>query len=347
MIQKISVMIVDDSSMYRELLRSALSDDSRVQVIAQAVNGKLAIPRVKHYKPDFIILDQEMPEMTGLETLREIRRLAPESRVIMFCSVSKEGADIALKALQEGAVDFVTKPGPDNDKSFGQYVRETIIERIVQLGQDAKRVSTPEPVKRKPSAIASSFRLCGIGISTGGPVALRQLFGALSPRIKGSILIVQHMPPVFTKQFAESLDRIGTLRVKEAEDGDLVAPATAYIAPGGKQTRVVQAGPTFKLQVSDDPPLYNCRPSVNVLFSSMAALPAVRDTMAVIMTGMGNDGYEGMRSLRKNGAMLLAQSEKSCLIFGMPSQPVEEGLVDDVGDIDHISRQINLMMGAG
>ncbi|MCE9598125.1 MAG: chemotaxis-specific protein-glutamate methyltransferase CheB [Spirochaetia bacterium] len=346
MTERISVMIVDDSSMYRELLRAALSEDRRIEVIAQAVNGKLAIPRVKHYKPNFIILDQEMPEMTGLETLRQIRQLAPETRVIMFCSPSREGADVALTALHEGAVDFVTKPNSDNLKPFAQYVRDTIIEKIVHLAHSNPRITPVAPAVLPRRSPVQSYKLCGIGISTGGPVALRQLFSTLSPRIKGPILIVQHMPPIFTKQFAESLDRIGTLRVKEAAHGDALVAGTAYIAPGGKQTRVIQTAGVLKLEVTDDPPLYNCRPSVNVLFSSMAALPGVRESIAVIMTGMGNDGYEGMKALRQGGAMLMAQSQKSCLIYGMPSQPTEEGLIDETGDVEHISRRINALMGA-
>lgn len=177
-------------------------------------------------------------------------------------------------------------------------------------------------------------------------MALRELLSRLSADIRGSVLIVQHMPPLFTKQLAESLSRVTKLRVKEAENDEVVAPSTVYIAPGGKQMRVKEIGTVLKIQITDEPPLYNCRPSVNVLFSSMAKLRDAGRAMGVIMTGMGNDGTEGMRAMHSRGSFLMAQSQESCLIYGMPSQPVEEGLVDEIGNVEKIANRMSALLGA-
>lgn len=348
--EAITVLTVDDSALYRDLLRQCLTADARIELISQASSGKLAIPRVRYYKPDFVILDQEMPDLTGLEALRIIKEVSPETRVLMFCSASTEGADLALRALQEGAVDFIAKPAADGAEEISDYIRANVIEKIVELSEPLMRVverpqtSPPVAVKRRANAPVS---LCAVGISTGGPVALRRLLSLLPSGLRGCILIVQHMPPIFTAQLAASLQLITKLKVKEAAHGDPLEHGRVYIAPGGKQLSVRQRGGGYECAVTDDPPLYGCRPSVNVLFSSIARLPIARESMAVIMTGMGNDGTEGMKDLKEKGTLLLAQSKESCVVFGMPSQPIANGWIDEVGDIDQIARSVIHVMSGG
>ncbi len=345
--EKVTVLTVDDSALYRDLLRQCLSGEPRIELISQASSGKLAIPRVRYYKPDFVILDQEMPDLTGLEALRIIKEVSPETRVLMFCSASAEGADLALRALQEGAVDFIAKPAADNVEEISEYIRANVVEKIVELGLAARPLDRPvQPVVLRRKAV-SPVSLCAVGISTGGPVALRRLLSLLPATLRGCILIVQHMPPIFTAQLASSLQLITKLKVKEAADGDILENGRVYIAPGGKQLLVRQRGGTYECAVTDDPPLYNCRPSVNVLFSSIARLPIVRESMAVIMTGMGNDGTEGMKELKEKGALLVAQNKESCVVFGMPSQPIANGWIDEVGDIDQIARSMATVMSGG
>ncbi len=346
-------MIVDDSSVYRSMLRAVLEEDPDLEVVAQAVNGKLALPRIKHYNPEIIILDNEMPEMTGLEALKIIKQDYPDVGVIMFSSFTVEGAKVTVEALELGALDFATKPGPkDGDPSA--YIKRKLITIIKQIMRQRRGVE-PKPVMpdrpafiyEKPLAKRiGNYDVCAIGISTGGPAALRVLLPAIKPVIRGSILITQHMPPVFTRQLADSLNDICALKVAEGEDGMVLEPKTVYIAPGGRHMVVDRSGTQNIIKILDTPPENNCRPSVNILFRSVAK--AFRDrAVGVIMTGMGNDGFEGMKEMKENGAYLIAQNQESCLIFGMPAQPVKEGLIQEELNIEGIAARIEQLMSTG
>lgn len=334
----VRVMIVDDSATYRTLLRSVLGSQPDLEVVAQAINGRLAMPRVRYYRPDVVILDHVMPEMNGLEALEQIRRELPNAAVIMFSSHTKEGAAVTIRALELGAADFVTKP--EGGVAADVCIARKLVPRIRALHSRASHGPFPEqrdihelPQSPPPSGAlrpAEEIEYCAVGVSTGGPAALREFVHAIGPEFPGSILIVQHMPPIFTAQLAESLERASRIRTTEAVDGEFVLPGHCYVAPGGRHMTVEEVSGRMRARISDAPPELGCRPSVNVLFRSIAATSAVCRTAAVIMTGMGEDGFLGIQALRSHGARVLAQSRESCLVFGMPARPTREGLVDAV-----------------
>ena len=352
--KRITVMIVDDSATMRNVLRKVLESDPDIEVVAQAVNGKLALPRIRHYRPEIVILDNEMPEMTGLETLPEMTQGGMmESGVIMFSSHTVEGARVTVRALELGALDFVTKPGP-SDGNPEDYIRRKLISMIKvivkQRRPEERETVVPERkafvFDRPLEARKGQYRTCAIGISTGGPAALRLLLPEIPASIRGSILIVQHMPPIFTRQMAESLNNICKIEVLEATNGMEVLPGKAYIAPGGMQMKVEKKDSRMVIRTTDDPPENNCKPSVNYLFRSVADTFADRAT-GIIMTGMGNDGYLGLLQMKENGSYLIAQSQESCLVFGMPAQATREGLVHESLDIAGIANRIQQLLGTG
>lgn len=338
----IKVLIVDDSEVYRVFLHNILGSEYDIEIVSMARNGKVALPRVSHYKPDVVLLDYEMPEMDGLSAIPEIKRLSPATRIIMFSSHTKQGARLTIKALNEGADDFITKPTTSLEGGVIEELRRQVLERIRALArqeglptaQGPLPVSTPTPPGR------NALRYCAIGISTGGPPALRRLFRQIPRTIQGSIFVAQHMPPLFTAQLAESLRDDSELDIREASDGLKPAPATAYIAPGGLQMRVVAGtnGPVITVEPGNPKEL--CKPSVNILFNSLA-LSYPQKTLAVIMTGMGEDGYLGMRQLSVAGAYLMAQKPEDCVIFGMPAKPIQTSIVHEIHDVDGLAERIS------
>lgn len=340
---KIQVLIVDDSEVYRLFLRKILATETKIEVVSVASNGRLALPRVNHYKPEVVLLDYEMPELDGLAAIPEIKKLSPQSRIIMFSAHTTTGARLTLKALQAGADDFITKPVGIPDGQVAEAIRKKLVERIRAFNERRRSPQTPSPLPVLPSPKpgvrrTKRFRYCAIGISTGGPPALRRVLKNIPDTIQGSIFIVQHMPPLFTQQLAESLSEDSPLKVVEAADGMRPEKATVYIAPGGRQMRLENAEAP-RIVVEDGDPQELCRPSVNILFRSLCAL-APEETLAVIMTGMGEDGYQGMRQLAERGAYLMAQAEEDCVIFGMPAKPVRDGIVDEIHDAEGIAAKI-------
>ncbi|MBS0619037.1 MAG: chemotaxis-specific protein-glutamate methyltransferase CheB [Spirochaetes bacterium] len=331
---KIQVLVVDDSEVYRMFLRGALAGESDIEVVAVASNGRLALPRVNHYKPEIVLLDYEMPEMDGLTAIGEIKRLSPKTRIIMFSSHTTQGAELTLKALELGADDFITKPAGALGGSVAGELKARLVGmirafvRMREVLPVANVLATPPLAKRAVTA-EKRFKYCVLGISTGGPPALRRLLKAIPDSIQGSIFIVQHMPALFTAQLAQSLDEMSALTVREATDGMLPERAHVYIAPGGKQMRLAEenAG-RMTIRVAESDPNELCKPSANILFNSV--LPWAKQSVAVIMTGMGEDGYLGMRNLAAAGAYLMAQSAEDCVIFGMPAKPVRDGIVHEV-----------------
>jgi len=342
----IRLMLVDDSSTFRNFMREILGSESGLEVVAHASNGKLALPRLKYYKPELIILDQEMPEMNGLETLQAIQRDYPETGVIMFSSRTVEGARTTIEALQMGALDFITKPESGLDGDPGLYVKSKLVPRIRELAisrrSAQKKGAVPEFTKLP--ALPGAYDICAIGISTGGPAALRTVFEKLRKPLKGSLLIVQHMPPIFTAQLAESLNAVSAMTVVEAKEGIRVLPGEAYIAPGGKHITLESDSRGLYIHVFEDEPELSCRPSVNVLFRSIARVSGNK-AAGIIMTGMGNDGYLGMIEMKKSGSYLIAQSERTSLVFGMPSLPVQENLINEIADLDKIAGRIEYLLG--
>ncbi|TGL47532.1 chemotaxis-specific protein-glutamate methyltransferase CheB [Leptospira wolffii] len=345
---KASVFVVDDSLVYRNLLRNAFGQDSDFRFLGTAIDGKFALPKIEQLRPDFVILDVEMPEMNGLDTLKEIRKKSPDTKVIMLSSLTVEGAKVTLQALELGAIDFISKPGVDSLGESGiAEVLESLASKIRSLhsasGSKFVQEEKVEVRRSQPKVGRGEYSICGIGISTGGPIALRELLSNISPDLNGIVVIAQHMPPLFTNYLAESLSSVSKIKVKEVEDGEKLEKSTAYIAQGGKQLEILRGEDGPYARVFSGPEEELCKPSVNILFRSLAKNFA-DETVAVIMTGMGEDGYLGMNDLRKNGAYLIAQTAESCTVFGMPSRPVKEGIVNDVLNIKSIAEKITLLL---
>lgn len=380
MSDKIKVILVEDSTTFRELVKNVLEEHPQIEVVSQALNGKVAIPRIRHYEPDVLVLDQEMPEMSGLDLLQEIKGKYPNMGTIMLSAHTTQGARLTIRCLEQGAWDFITKPSFTSDGDPSEYIRRKLIPRVLEFYRirqrkiastattkeseippgtvlpartlptgtwDANAVSTPQKPfpkiqRHMPPGFCKAF---GIGISTGGPVALRELFSNLKKPLRGPIFIVQHMPPVFTKQLAESLNEISKVTVLEAQDGMTPLPNNAYVAPGGKHMVVEdKGGGNYRIRITDDPPEENCKPSVNVLFRSLGETYGSKLGCA-IMTGMGMDGYFGIKDIREKHSYILAQSRESCLIYGMPDKPTSEGLVDEVLDTKGIAERMEYLLG--
>ncbi len=351
-------MIVDDSEVMRGLLRTELGGDPGIEVVAHARNGRVALPRVRYYRPDIVLLDVEMPEMDGIETLQAIRSEFPKIQVIMFSARTERSARHTIRALGMGAVDFVIKPEYGRDGDPSSFIRSVMRTRIHSL-QKRRNPHQPSlergadipgegganaPGRARRLTAPTDLTVCGIGVSTGGPVALRQLLAGFPGDFPGTVLVVQHMPPVFTKLLAESLDADVKCRVLEAADGDLLQRGTVYIAPGGRQMELAQVDGQLRLRVFEGEPELNCRPSVNVLFRSLANVLGER-AAGVIMTGMGHDGTEGMKAMHARGSYLLSQDKESCVIYGMPDGPNRAGIIDETHALSDLGKRIVEILG--
>jgi two-component system, chemotaxis family, protein-glutamate methylesterase/glutaminase len=354
----IKVLVVDDTIVYRKIVGDVLKAIPGVEVVGTANNGKIALSKIKTLKPDLVTLDIEMPEMSGIEVLEELGHHPSPPKVIMLSTLTREGSEMTIKALELGAFDFVPKPDAgtmaDNLLKVKQAI-EPIVSTLKR--QQSGRIAPPPritPVKREeqrqparphtkvqPPRIKTKSEIVGIGISTGGPNALTRMIPMLPGNFKAPILIVQHMPPMFTASLANSLNNKSQLEVKEAEDGDLIIPGRVLIAPGGRQMKIVagQDGISRKIKITDDPPENSCKPSVDYLFRSIAQHYVGRAT-GVIMTGMGSDGSKGLAQMKNNGSHVIAQDEASCTVFGMPKAPIESGIVDVIAPLDKIADEI-------
>jgi len=350
------VLVVDDTIMYRKVVGDILAEMPGIEVVGTANNGKIALTRIASLKPDLITLDVEMPIMNGLETLEEIQKSYPDVGVIMLSTLTKRGSEITMRALELGAFDFIAKPDAEVMQENVQMLRSAIGPRVkafakrlelrLLLKQRQRPVGAvaPAPVSAAPAVLASSRRtgkskVVAIGISTGGPNALTKMLPQL-PKLGVPIFVVQHMPPVFTKSLAESLDAKCQYEVREAENNEIVRPDVIYIAPGGKHMRVASGtGGTKIIQVTDDPPENNCKPAVDYMFRSVAREYGALST-GVIMTGMGGDGTLGLKVLKSFGAVTIGQDEESCVVYGMPKTAVEAGVVDVVSPLQTIASEI-------
>jgi two-component system chemotaxis response regulator CheB len=331
------VLVVDDSTVFRKVVRDALAAQPGVEVVGVAADGRRALEKVQQLKPDLITLDVEMPELDGLAVLAELQRLQAEVNVIMVSAATTAAAAQTAQALRLGAFDFIQKPnGPTLERNV-ELLRAELAPKIAALAElEAPAESTPavppqtpvEPVRAVAPAVP--FRgaaVVAIGVSTGGPSALSRLLPNLPASFPTPIVIVQHMPPVFTKSLAEDLGRHCRIRIKEAVDGESLVAGTAYIAPGGRQMKLAGNALAASVVVTDDPPERSCRPSVDYLFRSVADIYGGQ-ALAVILTGMGDDGTAGCRVLKRQGAQIAAQDQASCVVYGMPRQVAESGLAD-------------------
>ncbi|VFB17549.1 MULTISPECIES: protein-glutamate methylesterase/protein-glutamine glutaminase [Pseudomonas] len=373
----VKVLVVDDSGFFRRRVSEILSADPTIQVIGTATNGKEAIDQALALKPDVITMDYEMPMMDGITAVRHIMQRCP-TPVLMFSSLTHEGARVTLDALDAGAVDFLPKNFEDISRN-PEKVKQMLCEKVHSISRSNRRMSsysapvpaaapTPTPAPRPglggfvaPAAAAApvrttpiasrggpvptpaaaapkrkAYKLVAIGTSTGGPVALQRVLTQLPGNFPAPIVLVQHMPAAFTKAFAERLDKLCRISVKEAEDGDILRPGLALLAPGGKQMMIDGRG-AVRILPGDE--RLNYKPCVDITFGS-AAKSFGDKVLAVVLTGMGADGREGARMLKQGGSQVWAQDEASCVIYGMPMAIIKAGLADAVYSLDDIGRHL-------
>lgn len=326
---KIKVLCVDDSALIRDLMSKIIDSQPDMEVVATAPDPLVARDLIKRTNPDVLTLDVEMPRMDGLDFLERLMRLRPMP-VLMVSSLTQKGSEITLRALELGAVDFVAKPEMGIREGMLEYT-EMIADMIRAAARSRpKAVAKQPPAKDKPpvkAPLLSSEKVIIIGASTGGTEAIRHVLEPL-PANSPAVLVTQHMPGGFTKSFAERLDKICRLSVKEAVDGERVLPGHVYIAPGDWHMKLARSGANYVIRLDDAPPVNRHRPSVDVLFRS-AAQSAGRNAIGAILTGMGRDGAAGLLEMRQAGAYTLAQDEESCVVFGMPREAVVMGAAID------------------
>lgn len=338
-VPKIKVLCVDDSALIRDLMREIINAHPDMEVVATAPDPLVARDLIKRTNPDVLTLDIEMPRMDGLDFLERLMRLRPMP-VLMVSSLTQAGSEVTLRALELGAVDFIAKPQLGIRSGMLDY-SEMIAEKLRAAARSRPRgvrrgnALPPIPVK---APLVSSEKLIIMGASTGGTEAIRSVLEPL-PANSPAILIAQHMPGGFTRSFAERLDRLCRINVKEAEEGERVLPGHAYIAPGDVHLTLVRSGANYVVRLDNGPPVNRHRPSVDVLFHS-AAQSAGRNAIGVILTGMGKDGAAGLLEMRQAGAYTLAQSEASCVVYGMPREAVALGGATDVVELDQIASQV-------
>ena len=361
--KKIKVLVVDDTIVYRKAVSDVLDEIPGVEVVGVAHNGKIALSKIRTLKPDLLTLDIEMPEMNGIEVLEHLQKEAPEVSAIMVSTLTSEGGDMTMKALELGAFDFLLKPSSTNIADSKKQLRILLTPLIkafqtgrTTVGSMGSRPHPTTPIRKtgirqpaaRPATVAGQTvsrrgksEIIALGISTGGPNALSRMMPMLPADIGVPIVLVQHMPPVFTKSLAGSLNTKCAITVKEAEDGEAIQPNVAYIAPGGKQMKLVAStdGRNRLIKITNDPPENSCKPSVDYLFRSVADYYVGRTT-AVIMTGMGSDGTKGLEILKMKGTVVIGQDQASCVVYGMPKAPAEKGLVDVVAPLDRIAAEI-------
>lgn len=350
--EKIKVLVVDDSALMRKMIPMIITADKDIEVVGTAMDGDFALKKIPELRPDVITLDIDMPRMDGLTTLSAIVKNY-RIPVILVSSLTKQGAEITLRGLEIGAFDFVSKPHDAISVHISQISHE-LIEKIIAASRwSAPHFKTPVPVKNKPLIQAarphltpSSDYIVAIGISTGGPQTLAEILPLLAGDFPAGLLIVQHMPEGFTDIFAKRLDSLSSIQVKEAVSGDIVCPGRAYIAPGGKHMKVKKTAFGIITVISQSPQDASHRPSANVLFRSVAEEFGSK-AIGVIMTGMGDDGVDGLREIQRKGGTTIAQDEKTSIIYGMPKVAAEKGVADMVLGLDEIVPRLNAIVRNG
>ncbi|EZQ14066.1 MULTISPECIES: protein-glutamate methylesterase/protein-glutamine glutaminase [Halopseudomonas] len=371
----VKVLVVDDSGFFRRRVKEILEADPRIEVVGTATNGQEAVEQTLALHPDVITMDYEMPVMDGITAVRHIMQRQP-TPVVMFSSLTYEGARVSLDALDAGAADYLPKNFEDISRNPDK-VRQLLCDRVHALARSNRRslgfsaapasapapttapvtssaavsssaaraparpLSSPaqpaaEPSRRSAAPRKRSYKLVAIGTSTGGPVALQKVLTQLPADFPAPLLLIQHMPGTFTKAFAERLDKLCRITVREAEDGDTLRPGLALLAPGGKQMMLDSRG-VIRILPGDE--RLNYKPSVDVTFGS-AAKVLQNQVLGIILTGMGADGREGARMLKQAGSSIWAQDEASCVIYGMPMAVAKANLADGIYDLDEIGRYL-------
>ncbi len=340
----VRVLVVDDSSFFRRQIKRILASDSQIEVVGMAADGREAVEQARQLKPDAITMDVSMPVMDGISATREIMRVQP-TPILMFSSLTTEGAQATLDALDAGAVDFLPKQLQDI-AHHPEEVQRVLCDRLKAIARKSRRsgrklaagaIAPSTPAAR--SSKASRIKLVAIGTSTGGPVALQSILTELPADFPVPILLIQHMPGSFTPAFAKRLDQLCRIGVKEAEDGDVLQPASAYLAPGGRQMWLKRRGDKLALRVEDGDPALTYKPSVDVTFSSIAEL-LPGQALAIVLTGMGSDGCKGAQLLHQGGSRVWAQDEASSVVYGMPAAVYEAGIADKVLPLKDVATQM-------
>ncbi|MDR1388987.1 MAG: chemotaxis-specific protein-glutamate methyltransferase CheB [Treponema sp.] len=378
MADEIAVLIVDDSALMRNLIGKMVETTPGLCVAEKAMNGVFALQKIPRVNPDIICLDLEMPEMNGIEFLKERKKQGIDIPVVILSSIAEKGAGITIEALSLGACDFVTKPSGSISTDI-HTVADQLTHLLIAYGGRYRRArgktvpapqpETPEKAENKKPLFSTTFglwssapsepapppqvlrkpgemELITIGISTGGPDALRVVFSNLDPALKQPIVVVQHMPAGFTLEFAKSLDRICPLSVKEAEEGEAIKSGWAYIARGNKHVEVEKKAAGSILHLSDAPPVNGHRPSADVLFAS-AAMGFTNHVLGVIMTGMGRDGAQQLGTIYKEGGLTLGQDEKTAIVYGMPRVAYELGHVMEQVPLEKMGQRISQVAKEG
>jgi two-component system chemotaxis response regulator CheB len=353
------VLIVDDAVVVRRLLSRALEQDGAVEIAGVAADGRIALSKIEQTEPDLVVLDVEMPVMDGLTALTEIRKRWPRLPVVVFSTVTVRGAEVTLEALARGASDYVPKPSRGDDPAANlARIRDELIPRIFAL---CPAVATPRRLEgirpsdrpRTPGIPAvpriepaERVDVVAIGTSTGGPTALARVLPALPAALPVPVVIVQHMPPLFTGFLAERLDRHSELRVREAANGDPLAAGDVLIAPGDRHMVVERSGTGLQVRTHQGPHENSCRPSVDPLFRSVADAFGP-NALGVVLTGMGSDGLRGAERIRQEGGRVLAQDEDSSVVWGMPGFVARAGLADAIVPLDAVARELVRRVGFG
>jgi two-component system chemotaxis response regulator CheB len=362
----LKVLIVDDSAIFRKILRNILIKEERFSVVGEARHGEEALKLIKRHQPDALILDVDMPIMDGLETLKAVRKDHPGVESIMFSAHTHAGAHVTFQALENGAFDFVAKPESSSINEGVNLVASQIIPKLTFLHtrktlRDVSRGGKPSDTFSKPVPAPSDSKpeevikehprlrpeVVAVGVSTGGPRALAHLIPALPLSLPVGMLVVQHMPPLFTKALALRLNELTDLIVREAEQGEPIQSGHILIAPGGFHLEVYQdsSGPAV-IHLSDGPPEHGCKPAADVLFRSVADVYGPQ-ALGVIMTGMGSDGLDGLAHMKRKGAMVFAQDQASCTVYGMPRRVIEHNLADAVLPLGDLARAIDSAVSTG
>ncbi len=371
----VKVLVVDDSSFFRRRVTEIVNQDPLLEVVDTAVNGKEAIEKALNLRPDVITMDIEMPVLDGISAVREIMAKCP-TPILMFSSLTQAGAKATLDALDAGALDFLPKKFEDiaRDKQEAITLLQQRIKALSRrrMFMTTPRVATPtltntgsslarsitsvtsslrtQPVAEKVSApvhykrSGKNYQLVAIGTSTGGPVALQTILTQLPANFPHPILLIQHMPSTFTSAFAARLNSLCKISVKEAEDGDVLKPGNAYLAPGGKQMLVDGRGTSARLRIIDGNDKVNYKPCVDITFASLAKSHGDK-VLAIILTGMGADGRDGARLLKDQGATIWAQDEASCVVYGMPQAVAKAGISSESLPLDRVAQRISVEVG--
>jgi two-component system chemotaxis response regulator CheB len=341
MAEQLKVLVVDDSAIYRSLVQGCLRDMPELRCVGTAHDGADAIKKTEELRPDLILLDVEMPVMGGVDAIPRLRKLVPDAGIIMVSSLTTDGANVTMDALQAGAFDFVTKPQVKAGEDGFAALREPLAAVIAAFREGRLQRARPAKVPPRPKAGSKApvIEVVAIGVSTGGPSALAELVPKLPADLRVPILIVQHMPARFTASLATSLDRRSKLRVFEAEEGRPLRGGEVLVAPGGKHLTVSVANSEPFIKLTSSKPVNSFRPSVDVLFSSIAeSLPG--RALCLVMTGMGADGLDGVKAVRARGGWCIAQDQTSCAVYGMPRSVIEAGEADEVVALDAIPGRI-------